>query len=133
MPPDLSSLVVGQGSSQRAVRVRDELPAGELAEVQAVLGVSQPDRNRDGLSLGEELGQAYQQRGLARSDSADDHVRTSGSRITQVCDNHVAQLVPAHHLPDDLACRRHDLARMVPGRANIRPADHPEPDQEKHR
>jgi hypothetical protein len=53
LSPDLLPLRPGQ---QATLRIRDELCAGELAEIQVVLGVPEPDGDRDGTSLGEQFG-----------------------------------------------------------------------------
>ena len=54
LPPDLFRIVRGQHAAFRHV---EESGMRHFPEVQAVLGVSQPDRYRDGVVFGEETGQ----------------------------------------------------------------------------
>ena len=79
-------------SSMMNCRVR------EVAEIQAVLSVTQPHRYGDSPQLCKYPGELRQQSGLASACVGDDHTRAPGSAVPQVVDDHLAQPVPADHL-----------------------------------
>jgi hypothetical protein len=102
-------------------------------EIQVGAGVPESDGNRDGASLRQQLGEPDQKRRLACPHPTDDHLRAAGSRIPEVFDEHVAQLVPPNHLADDPARSLDDVMRCLSRSPLVRSADAPEPDQQEHR
>ncbi len=130
LAPNLLTLSIGQ---QGHVGVRDEPPSGEVTEVEAGLGVTQPHRHGNGAALGEECGQPDEERCLAGSHAADDNVRTPVARVADVFDKDVAQFIATDHLPDHAASGLNDALRLLPRPPHIRPAYQPQPDQQEDR
>ena len=129
LPPDLLPFRVRH---QGRIGVRHEPLARELAEVK-LPGVPQPHRNRNRSALGQQLGEPDQERGLAGSDPADDHMWTARVPVPQILNHHAAQLIPADDLTDDAARGVDHPLRLLPGLAHVGPADEPQADQQEKR
>lgn len=71
-----------------------------FSEVQALGGITQPERHRDGVAFGEEPGQPDQDRRLARTHATDQQVRPTAIGVTYILHDHPAQFVSADDRTD---------------------------------
>jgi hypothetical protein len=102
-------------------------------EVQAVRGIAQADRHRDGAVFGEESGQLDQDRCLARAHATDQQVRPAGVGVVYILHDHPAQLVAADDLTDIWRGRLDQLVRLGLRLPDDRRRHAAEPEEEEYR
>jgi hypothetical protein len=97
LSPDFLGIVRGKHA---AFRHGEESGMSHFPEVQAVRGIAQADRHRDGAVFGKETGQLDQDRRLACAHATDQQVRPAGIGMMYILHDHPAQLVAADDLTD---------------------------------